>query len=318
MIFVAGHKGLVGSSILDILKKNKKKKIILRDKKKLNLENFRQVDLFFKKNKIKTVYMCAAKVGGIFANNKYPYNFISSNISIQNNIINACLKYKVRNVLFFGSSCIYPKNCKQPIKEEYLMSNILESTNRPYAVAKIAGVEMIWACNRQFHTNYICIMPTNLYGPNDNFDSLNSHVIPGIIRKIHDAQIKKKKEVTFWGTGKPMREFLFSYDLAKIAIKLLNINSKKKLKSIHKIGSPPLINVGSGVEISIKKLCRSICNIMNFKGKIKFDPNYPDGTMRKKLDSRKLNKIIKFKNKTNLYKGLKITINNFLKINNNH
>ena len=310
MIFIAGHKGLVGSSILQLLKKQKKK-IIIKDKKYLNLENYYDVDQFFKKNRIKKVFLCAAKVGGIYANNTYPYDFINKNILIQNNIINSCLKYKVKQLILLGSSCIYPKLCPQPIKEEYLLSGKLEFTNRPYAIAKISGIEQIWACNRQHKTKYFALMPTNLYGPNDNFDPLNSHVIPGIIRKILEAKLKKKKKVILWGTGKPKREFLYSHDLAKIAVKLSD--TKKLDKIIFNKNMPPLLNIGSGQELSIKDLSKKISKIINFNGRIYFDPKYPDGTPRKILDLKKLKKIVNLNEFVKLDVGLEITIKHFLK-----
>jgi GDP-L-fucose synthase len=311
MIFIAGHKGLVGSSIFRILRKDKKK-ILLKNRKELNLENFNQVDKFFKSNNIKEVYLCAAKVGGIYANSTFPYDFINSNLLIQSNIVNACLKYGVKKLLFLGSSCIYPRDCKQPIKEKYLLSGNLEYTNRPYAVAKIAGIELLWACNKQFNTNFIALMPTNLYGPDDNFHQLNSHVIPGVIKKVAEAIHKKKDFVEFWGTGKPKREFLYSDDLAIAAVKIMNLASNKKKKLFNK-KEPPLINVGSGNEIKIKNLCTLVCKIMKFKGKIKFNSKYPDGTPRKILDSSKFNKLINFNTSKSLEQGLKITINSFLK-----
>ena len=313
MIFIAGHEGLVGSSILKILSRDKKK-ILLKNKKELDLENFNQVDKFFKSNNIKEVYLCAAKVGGIYANSTFPYDFINSNLLIQNNIVNSCLKYGVKKLLFLGSSCIYPRDCKQPIKEKYLLSGNLENTNRPYAVAKIAGIELLWACNKQFNTNFIALMPTNLYGPDDNFHQLNSHVIPGVIKKVAEAIQKKKNFVEFWGSGKPKREFLYSSDLARAAVKIMNLTSYKKKKLFNK-KEPPLINVGSGYEIKIKNLCTLICKIMKFKGKIKFNSKYPDGTPRKILDSSKFNKLINFNISKSLEEGLKITIHSFLKKN---
>jgi len=287
-IFIAGHNGLVGSSILQLLKKNKYNKILLRNRNQLDLTDFKKVDFFFKKNKPKFMIMCAARVGGILENKKYPIEFLLDNLSIQNNLLLASKKYKLNRIIFLGSSCIYPKISKIPIKESYLMSGKLEETNEAYAIAKIAGIKLCSILHDQYGKDIICLMPTNVYGKNDNFDIKSSHVIPGMITKFINAN-KLKKNVKIWGTGKPIREFIHAEDLARAILFSLKI-SKRKLLKITKQGIP-MINVGTGKSITIKKLAYLIKKLTNFKGKIIFNKKYPDGTMNKNLDSTILKKL---------------------------
>ena len=306
-IFIAGHKGMVGSAIFRKLK-NKSNKIVIADKKKLNLLNQKSVLSFFKKNKFNEVYLCAAKVGGIHANNTYLADFIYQNLEIQSNLIHTAYLTKVKKLMFLGSSCVYPKKPKIPIKEEYLLTSELENTNEMYAIAKIAGLKMCKAYNAQFKTDFRAIMPTNLYGQNDNYDSLNSHVLAALIKKIVLAKKQNKKSFIVWGTGRPRREFLHVDDLADATVKIMNLSKKK----YNKVAGEkfPFINVGSGSDISVKDLAKLISKIVEFKGKIIFDKSKPDGTFRKLMDNTKLRKI-KWKPKISLNSGIKKTIEDF-------
>lgn len=272
-IFVTGHKGLVGSSILRRLKYNGYKNIIIKTKKELDLRKQTKVANFFRKNKIDAVINAAGKVGGILANNKYKADFIYDNISIQNNIIHSCFENNIKDLIFLGSSCIYPRNSKQPIKEDYMLAGPLEKTNEPYAIAKIAGIKMCESYNYQHKTNYKCLMPCNLYGPNDNYNLENSHFLPALINKIHEAKIKNKKTITIWGTGSPKRELMYVDDLADACIYFL----KKKTKET-------LINVGSGFEKSIIEFVQFILKDLKLNIEIKKDLSKPDGTPRKIVD----------------------------------
>lgn len=278
-IFVSGHKGLVGSAIIRKLKFYGYKNIITISKKKLDLRNQSKVNFFFKKYKPNAVINAAATVGGIYANNKYRAEFIYNNLAIQNNIIHASYLNKVHNLIFLGSSCVYPKNCKQPIKEEYLLSSTLEKTNEPYAIAKIAGIKMCENYNLQYGTNYKCLMPTNTYGPNDNYDNLTSHFYPALIKKVYEAKKRNKKEIIIWGNGKSFRELIYVDDLADACIYFL----KKKTKE-------SLINIGSGEERRILDYAKFIIKKIGIKVKIKFDKTKPNGTFRKKLDTKVANK----------------------------
>ena len=306
-IFIAGHKGMVGSAIFRKLK-NKSNKIVIADKKKLNLLNQKSVLSFFKKNKFNEVYLCAAKVGGIHANNTYLADFIYQNLEIQSNLIHSAYLTKVKKLMFLGSSCVYPKKPKIPIKEEYLLTSELENTNEMYAIAKIAGLKMCKAYNTQFKTDFRAIMPTNLYGQNDNYDSLNSHVLAALIKKIVLAKKQNKKSFIVWGTGRPRREFLYVDDLADATVKIMNLSKKK----YNKVAGEkfPFINVGSGSDISVKDLAKLISKILEFKGKMIFDKSKPDGTFRKLMDNTKLRKI-KWKPKISLNSGIKKTIEDF-------
>ncbi len=288
-IFIAGHKGMVGNAINDALRKNTDYEIITKEKSELNLLNQNQVENFFRKNKVDQIYIAAAKVGGIFANNKYPANFIYENLKIETNIIESAHKNDVNKILFLGSSCIYPKFAKQPIKEEYLLTGPLEDTNEPYAVAKIAGIKLCESYNRQYGRDYRSVMPTNLYGPNDNFHPTNSHVIPGLINRFHHASENNEKEIMIWGSGKPLREFLYIDDMASASLHIMNLEKDVLEKQTETNLSH--INVGSGKDYSIKDLGSKISDITGFKGNIRFDSSKPDGTPRKLLDISKLKKL---------------------------
>ena len=306
-IFIAGHKGMVGSAVFRKLKNNSNK-IVIADKKKLNLLNQKSVLSFFKRNKFDEVYLCAAKVGGIHANNTYVADFIYQNLEIQNNLIHSAYLSKVKKLMFLGSSCVYPKKPKIPIKEEYLLTSELENTNEMYAIAKIAGLKMCKAYNAQFKTDFRAVMPTNLYGQNDNYDSLNSHVLAALIKKIVLAKKQNKNSFIVWGTGKPKREFLHVDDLADATVKIMNLSKSK----YNKVAGEkfPFINIGSGSDISIKDLAIKISKIVGFKGKMIFDKSKPDGTFRKLMDNTKLRKI-KWKPKISLNSGIKKTIVDF-------
>jgi GDP-L-fucose synthase len=301
IIFVTGHKGLVGSAVVRRLKFFGYKKIIFVSRNKLDLRNQNKVENFFKNKKIYAVINAAGTVGGIYANNKYKAEFIYDNLSIQNNIINACYKNNVKNLIFLGSSCIYPRDSQQPIKESYLLSGILEKTNEPYAVAKIAGIKMCESYNFQYKTNYKCLMPCNLYGPNDNYDLEKSHFLPALISKIHSSMIQKKKSITIWGKGRSLRELLYVDDLADACIYFLN---KKTTET--------LINIGSGMEMKIIDYAKYIIKQLKTDLRIKFDVSKPDGTPRKIIDST-LAKSYGWKPKVSFEEGLKITYLDFLK-----
>ena len=301
-IFIAGHKGLVGSAIKRRLELEEDIEIYTESKENLNLLDKEAVLNFFITNKFDEVYLCAARVGGIHANNTYPVNFILENLSIQNNIIESSHSTNVEKLLFLGSSCIYPRDCIQPIKEEYLLSGPLENTNKPYAIAKIAGLITCESFNRQFSTDYRSVMPTNLYGINDNFHLENSHVIPALIKKILTAKKEKSDVVEVWGTGKPKREFLFSDDLADACIFYMNID-KRKIHNSH-------VNIGTGIDITIKELAELICDVAGYDGKLFFNSNMPDGTPQKLLDVSKINSY-GWNAKTSLKEGLNKTIDWF-------
>ena len=296
-IYIAGHRGLVGSAILRRLKADGYKNIITRTSAELDLTDQRAVGKFFVVEKPEFVFLAAARVGGIYANNIYPAEFIYQNLMIQTNIIHQSYLHKVKRLLFLGSSCIYPKHCSQPMKEEYLMTGLLEPTNSPYAVAKIAGIEMCHSYNRQYKTNYIPVMPTNLYGPNDNFDLKTSHVLSALIRKFHEAKIKDQKEIVVWGTGTPRREFLHVDDLADACVYLMNYYD-----------GTDLINIGTGEDITIRKLAELIGQIVGFKGGISYDTSKPDGMLRKLLDVSKIN-ALGWKSKIGLEEGIRETYN---------
>ena len=300
-IFVTGHKGLVGSAVIKRLNYLGFKKIITIDKKKLDLRNQKKVFDFFKKNNIDGVINAAATVGGILANLKSKADFIYNNIVIQNNIIHACYLNNIKDLIFLGSSCIYPKLCKQPIKESYLLTGELEKTNEPYAIAKIAGIKMCESYNSQYNTNFKCLMPCNLYGPNDNYDLKTSHFFPALIKKIYYAKKKKSKKIIVWGSGNPKRELMHVDDLADACVFFF----KKKTKE-------SLINVGTGDEKKIIQYVNFLKKKMNFNGKISFDKSKPDGTPRKVIDSSIAHRY-GWKSKISLSKGFDFTYENFLK-----
>ena len=312
-IYVAGHKGMVGSALLRILKKNKNNHLITVDRNYLDLTNQLKVKNFFKKKKIDEVYIAAAKVGGIYANNNFPAEFIYENIMIQSNIIHAAFLYGVKKLLFLGSTCIYPRMANQPMKEQALLTGILEPTNEPYAIAKISGIKMCESYNRQYGSShkidYRSIMPTNLFGPNDNYSSLNSHVIPALIRRFHEAKINNFSSVTIWGNGKTKREFLFVDDMARAAVHVMNLDKVIYENHINPMCSH--INVGSGKEYTIKELAKIIKKVVGYSGKIKFDRTKLDGTPRKFINTQLLNKL-GWKPKVSLHEGLTKTYADFI------
>jgi GDP-L-fucose synthase len=276
-IYVAGHRGLVGSAIVRKLKEKGYTNIIGKTHSELNLRNSVEVEKFFKTEKPKYVFLAAAKVGGILANSTYPADFIYENLQIQNNVIGMAHKYNVKKLMFLGSSCIYPKMCPQPIKEEYLLSGYLEETNEAYALAKISGLKMCEFFNKQYGTNYISVMPTNLYGPYDNFHPENSHVMPALIRRFHEAKENNAPEVVVWGSGTPLREFLYSEDMADACIYLMETYEGNDF-----------FNIGTGKEITIRGLAELVKEVVEYEGKLVFDASKPDGTPRKLLDVSRL------------------------------
>ena len=289
-IYVAGHRGLVGSALLRQLSAQGFTNIVTRTHAELDLTNQLTVANFFMVEKPEYVILAAAKVGGIHANNTYPAEFIHENLAIQTNVIHQAYVNGVKRLLFLGSSCIYPRDCPQPIKEEYLLTGELEPTNRPYALAKIAGIEMCWSYNRQYGTQYLAVMPTNLYGPGDNYHPENSHVIPALIRKFHEAKVNKQASVTVWGTGTPKREFLYSDDMAAACVYLLQL-ADTKTAQLFNASIPPLVNIGCGADLTIKALAELIKQITGFRGEITFDQTKPDGTMQKLMDVSKLSNL---------------------------
>lgn len=300
-IYVAGHRGLVGSAILRALQSKGYHNLVLRTSSEVDLRNREAVHRLFEQEKIEYVFLAAAKVGGIAANNDYPADFIRDNLLIQTNVIDVAYRYNVEKLLFLGSTCIYPKFAPQPLKEEYLLSGELEPTNQPYAIAKIAGINMCQSYNRQYGTKYISVMPTNMYGPHDNFDLKTSHVLPALIRKFHDAKENKLPTVEVWGTGSPKREFLHSDDLAEACLFLMNHYSDSEI-----------INVGVGSDISIKELAELIQSIVGYPGEIVFNSSIPDGTPRKLVDVTKINNL-GWEAKISLEDGLRSVYQSFKK-----
>jgi GDP-L-fucose synthase len=286
-IYIAGHRGLVGSAIHRELVRRGYKNIIARTRTELDLLQRDAVASFFAEQKPEYVFLAAAKVGGILANDTYPADFIHDNLIIQNNVIEASQKANVERLFFLGSSCIYPKLAPQPMLETCLLTGPLEPTNRSYALAKIAGIEMCWAYNRQYGTKYLAAMPTNLYGPGDNFDLHNSHVLPALIRKTAEALASNAKEVVVWGTGTPRRELLYSDDLAGACVFLMNLDESKFMSLITK-DLPPLINIGTGEDVTIRELAETVSRVLGFGGNLVFDTSKPDGTPRKLLDVTRL------------------------------
>ena len=311
-IFIAGHTGMVGSAIKRVLIKKGYNNLLCPSRNDLNLLDFKKVENWFKENSPEIVILAAAKVGGIYANKLYTGDFILENLKIQNNIIENAWKYKVKRLLFLGSSCIYPKFASQPLKEEYLLTGALEETNESYAVAKIAGIKLCAALKTQYGFDAISLMPTNLYGPGDNYHHLNSHVLPSMIRKFYEANIGGINKVNLWGTGSPKREFLYVDDLAEASIFILeNISGENKLLYDNKKNFRGVINVGMGLDISIKELAILISSIVGYTGQINWDESQPDGTPRKLLDIAKLNDL-GWNAKTTLKKGIKLTLDNYI------
>ena len=304
-IFIAGHKGLVGSSLLNLLKRKGYKNIITVDKKKLNLRDYKKVKKFFKNKKVEYLIMAAARAGGIIANSTNQKDFFIENVEIQNSLLQLALDKKIKRTIFLGTSCIYPKFAKNPISESSLLTGELEKTNQCYAIAKIAGIKLSEALFEDYKLNIICIMPTNVYGNNDNFDKINGHVIPAMVSKFIEAKKKSKKIVNLLGTGKPIREFIHSDDLAEAILKCLNVSSKK-IEKIFK-GKLPILNIGTGENIKIINLAKMISKFSNYSGIIKFDKRFPDGTYKKNLNSKIIKKL-GWKPRINLKNGLKEVI----------
>lgn len=288
-IYVAGHRGMVGSAIIRELKNQGQANVVVRTHAELDLTNQQAVRDFFEAERPDQVYLAAAKVGGIHANNTYPAEFIYDNLMVQTNVIHEAFKFGVQKLLFLGSSCIYPKAVRQPMREDALLSGILESTNEPYAVAKIAGIKLCESYNRQYGVDYRSVMPTNLYGVGDNYHSENSHVIPALIRRFHEAKVKQAPEVIIWGSGSPMREFLYVDDMAAACVYVMNLD-----KSTYDQHTEPMlshINVGYGSDVTIKALAHTISAVVGYQGGIGFDITKPDGTARKLMDSGRLNSL---------------------------
>ncbi len=299
-VYVAGHRGMVGSAIYRKLEKEGFNNLIVKTSNELDLRKQDAVSDFFQSEKPEFVFLAAAKVGGIQANNTYRAEFLHDNLMIQNYVIHSSYLSNVKKLLFLGSSCIYPKMAQQPLKEEYLLTGLLEPTNEPYAIAKIAGIKMCEAYRDQFGCNFIAAMPTNMYGPNDNYNLENSHVLPALIRKFHEAKITNQHEVEIWGSGKPLREFMYADDLADACYFLMqNYNEKQ------------FVNVGTGVDLSISDLAKMIGDIIGFKGNLVFNSSKPDGTPRKLMDVSKLHSL-GFKHKTDLEDGIKLAYQDFL------
>lgn len=301
-IFIAGHRGLVGSALVRKLTEKGFTNLLLKPRNELDLTDQPAVEAFFEKERPEYIFLAAAKVGGIYANNTYPAEFIFSNMQVQMNIINEAWKYKAKKLLFLGSSCIYPKYAPQPMREDALLTGILEPTNEPYALAKIAGIVMCQSYNRQYGTDFISVMPTNLYGQNDNYHPENSHVLPALIRRFHEAKVNKAHMVTIWGTGNPTREFLYSDDLADACIFLMEKHSGNDI-----------VNIGSGIEVKIRELAHIVQKAVGFKGDIDFDVTKPDGTPRKLLDCSKIHSM-GWRHSVELERGVALAYQDFMKM----
>jgi GDP-L-fucose synthase len=309
-IYVAGHRGLAGSAIVRQLHEKGHRNLLLRTHAELELTDQAMVRDFFERERPDNVFLAAAKVGGIVANSTYPAEFIHSNLAVQTNVLHESWRVGVKRLLFLGSSCIYPRDCPQPIKEEYLLTGPLEATNRPYAIAKIAGIEICWSYNRQYGTRFLAAMPTNLYGPGDSYDLNNSHVLPALIRKMHEAMKGAFNEVVIWGTGSPMREFLYSEDMAEACVYLLELPAEKfddLVSGVH----PPLVNIGYGEDQSIAELAQTVARVVGFRGKLRFDTSKPDGTPRKLLDSGRIN-ALGWRPRTRIDTGIAAAYKDFL------
>jgi GDP-L-fucose synthase len=301
-IYVAGHLGLAGSALVRSLERHGFSNFVFRSISELNLQNAADTDAFFAAESPDYVFLAAAKVGGIQANNTYPADFIRDNLQIQTNVIDAAWRNGVKRLLFLGSSCIYPRDCSQPIREEYLLTGPLEPTNRAYALAKIAGIEMCWSFNRQYGTRYLAAMPTNMYGPGDNYNLETSHVLPALIRKVYEARYAGRSEVVVWGSGKPLREFMYSDDFADACVYLMTLDDQS-YGTLLSEDHPPLINVGYGSDVTIRELAETVCRVLGFEGKLIFDASKPDGTPRKLLDVSRL-AALGWKARTPLRQGL--------------
>ena len=304
-IYVAGHTGLVGSAIVRALKQQGYYNLVLRTHAELDLTDRPSVRTFFQREQPEYAILAAAKVGGILANDIYPADFIRDNLEIETNIIDASYRSGVKRLLFLGSSCIYPKLAPQPIKEEYLLTGPLEPTNRAYALAKIAGVELCWSYNRQYGTKYLAAMPTNLYGPGDNFDLQSSHVLPALMRKVVEAKRTGQSKIIVWGTGRPRREFLYSDDLAEACLHLLNL-SDDRYEALLSHNEAPLINIGTGEDLTIRELAELIARVLEFESELVFDANRPDGTPQKLLDVSRIH-ALGWKARVSLEEGIRRT-----------
>jgi len=304
-IYIAGHRGLAGSAIMRELQRQGYTNLVTRTHAELDLEDAVTTQQFFEQEKPELVFLAAARVGGILANNSYPVDFLMSNLLIEANICRAAHRAQVKRLIFLGSSCIYPRDCPQPIKEEYLLTGPLEATNRPYALAKIAGIEMCWSYNRQYGTKWLAAMPTNLYGPGDNYDLNNSHVLPALMRKMHEAKLSGAKEVVLWGSGKPKREFLYVDDLANALVYLATLDDER-YNTLVAPSQCPLINVGTGTDLTIRELAETVADVVGYQGKFVQDTTKPDGTMRKVMDVSKI-KNLGWKATTSLKHGISLT-----------
>jgi GDP-L-fucose synthase len=304
-VYVAGHRGLAGGAIVRELQRQGYTNLVVRTHAELDLEDAAATLRFFEQEHPELVFLAAAKVGGIHANNTYPVDFLMSNLLIEANICRAAHAASVKRLIFLGSSCIYPRDCPQPIKEEYLLTGPLEATNRPYALAKIAGVEMCWSYNRQYATKWLAAMPTNLYGPGDNYDLNNSHVLPALIRKMHEAKVANDEKVVLWGTGTPRREFLYVDDLACALVFLATLD-EVRYDALVEPAHCPLINVGSGEDLTIRELAETIAEVVGYRGRFVQDTSKPDGTMRKIMDVSRI-KTLGWQPKTSLREGIALS-----------
>jgi GDP-L-fucose synthase len=313
-IYVAGHTGMVGSAIVrKLTQDDASTNLLTRTRKELDLTDGRAVDRFFATNTPSQVFLAAARVGGIAANDRYPADFISDNLAIQANVIGAAFRHGTGRLLFLGSSCIYPRLAPQPLREEYLLTGPLEPTNRPYAVAKIAGSEMCWSYNRQHGAQFLAVMPTNLYGVGDNYHPDNSHVIPGLLRRFHEAKEQSASYVSVWGTGTPRREFMFADDMAAACVHLMNLPDstfRPLLAAERNDGVPPVVNIGVGKDVSIAELARIVARTVGYDGRIEYDSSKPDGTPQKLLDSSRLGGL-GWRATTTLERGLAVTYADF-------
>ena len=309
-IYVAGHRGLAGSAIVRQLQHKGYGNLVLRSHAEMELTDQAAVRAFFEQQQPEYVFLAAAKVGGIVANSSFPAEFIHSNLAVQTNVLHESWRAGVKRLLFLGSSCIYPRDCAQPIREDYLLTGPLEPTNRPYAIAKIAGIEMCWSYNRQYGTRFLAAMPTNLYGPGDSYDLNNSHVLPALIRKMHEARKGSLAEVVIWGTGSPLREFLYSEDMAEACVHLLGLPAETFARLVSDT-QPPLVNIGYGEDQSIADLARTVARVVGFRGSLRFDTSKPDGTPRKLLDSGRIN-ALGWKPRTRMEAGIALAYQDFL------
>jgi GDP-L-fucose synthase len=308
-IYIAGHRGLAGSAIMRELHRQGYTNLVTRTHAELDLEDAAATQRFFEQERPELVFLAAAKVGGIHANNIYPVDFLMSNLLIEANICRAAHHAQVKRLIFLGSSSIYPRDCPQPIKEEYLLTGPLEATNRPYALAKIAGIEMCWSYNRQYGTKWLAAMPTNLYGPGDNYDLNNSHVLPALIRKMHEAKVSGTTEAVLWGSGKPKREFLYVDDLANALVFLATLDDER-YNTLVAPSQCPLINVGTGTDLTIRGLAETVAAVVGYQGKFVQDTSKPDGTMRKVMDVAKIHRL-GWKATTSLKAGIEMTYKKF-------